>query len=188
MNLRAIKENIGGFIVAILLLSSWSAYNYKLRLDLSDKKDEFERYQSGINEKLRERELTVSKRELNLDSMQKQISELQAQLNIATTDVNKKLEAANDKELKTNKLLYDYQPHILQTKEEYQIKILMSKFSALGVNVSEQPACNDKEAVSKYNKAISILNEIATRANSVGVYNKYEWFTNRGTRYGSCKN
>jgi len=162
--------------------------HYKLRIDLSDKKDEFEIYKSSIDEKLRERELAVSQRELNSNNMQRQISELQEQLKNATADVNDKIKAANDKELKTNKLLYDYQPYILQTKEEEQIKILMSRFSALGVNMSEQPACSDKEAVSKYNKANSILNEIATRANSVGVYNKYEWFTNRSIRYGSCKN
>lgn len=182
MTFEIIKRNVIGFILALILMGGWAKANYKLSLDIVNKRAEFEKYKSEETYKLKEREL--------------QISTTISQINIVIMDLKKKAIEADSKMVDAlNKesiaidALNKYQPYIVQKQEDEEIKTLIKQFSELKVDLNIQPSCSDIDWVNRYNQAKIVISDIAGRVHSAGLDAKYSSFlrSNYPTTYQGCR-
>lgn len=160
------------FIVVIVLLMTyagglgflWNGYE-----DLNAKKIKFLEEKASAVEAQSNREIELQKREYNVqkteDEIARTVSEIQSQ------------KSANEKSLA---LLRIQQSALSETQArkdaETKLQLLMSEFSALGVDLDSNPHCGAAEDLKRYNTARSKYYEIYDLAKTYALDKKYSYF------------
>lgn len=128
-------------------------------------KREKELYQQEVTVK-NDKEKYARKLE-ELESIKKNFETLSAELKIHAQD----LSLERQKQIASDKL-----------------RLLMSEFSSMGINLNRPPECNDKEGWKIYNSAKAKFSEAESFANANGLYDGYRGFfnSNSGMVISTC--
>lgn len=176
LDIATVAKNISGYIVAFIVLGSWSGVNYQKQSELFDKLAEFEKYKTVESAKIRDKDLALDKEKLRLESFGKQVEDMKTKSSATEETAVIKLRLAAEKEQQAVQAMQLISPSVQQAQEDIQIRQLMDKFSSLGVNLSYLPPCNDSNAQTKFNQAKATMSQIINQARTAGLLKKYADF------------
>jgi hypothetical protein len=160
------------FVVVIVLLVMyagglvflWNGYE-----DLNAKKIKFLEEKASAIEAQSKREIELQKREYNVQKAEDEIAKTVSEI--------KSEKSANAKSLA---LLQIQQSALSETQArkdaETKLQLLMSEFSALGVDLDSNPYCGTAEDLKRYNTARSKYYEIYDLAKTYALDKKYSYF------------
>ena len=174
LKVKTIRDNLASLIFAFLVLGvAWTV--------LERKSDALDAKQEGINQQ----QLNLQNEGLELTSREKALAEGQQNLSVLQAQAQAKLAAADEKEraLAAESARISVQANLAQ--ERATIKSLEHEYTTLGVSVAAEPPCGDKERMDKYNRGNALLNEIASRAESIHEYPSVEGFLSRAEGFSA---
>ncbi|WP_434573062.1 hypothetical protein [Pseudomonas sp. Z3-8] len=164
-----VKQHFVVVIVLLVMYASGLGFLWKGYEDLNAKKIEFLEEKASVMETQSDREIELQKREYNVqkaeDEVARTVSEIKSQ------------KSANEKSLAQ---LRDQQSALSEAQArkdvETKLQLLMSEFSALGVDLDSNPHCGTAEDVKRYNTASSKYYEIYDLAKTYALHKKYNYF------------
>ncbi|MHC8298977.1 hypothetical protein [Pseudomonas sp. ZS1P83] len=178
--LSFVKHNLAVFLIvggtfagAAGTVGAWLWSEYK---DLQQQTAQFEHRKSEAAEAQNKRELELKNREYIAAQVESNYAE-------------------RDKALKARELQYqrlseqlklDQQSLSAEQEEkaaERQLQVLMSEFSALGVNLNANPYCGSQADLNKFNTAVAKFSEIAALAQAHSLEKKYRGFLTRNEQH-----
>ncbi|WP_325918095.1 hypothetical protein [Pseudomonas frederiksbergensis] len=160
------------FVVVIVLLMMyagglgflWNGYE-----DLNAKKIKFLEEKASSLEAQSKREMDLQKREYNVQKAEDEIAK--------TVSEVKSEKSANAKSLALLQIQQGALSEAQTRKDaETKLQLLMSEFSALGVNLNSNPHCGTAEDLKRYNTARSKYYEIYSLAKTYSLDKKYSDF------------
>lgn len=182
MTIDKISASVGGVIVAFISLGGWSAFNWKESMDLTKKISDFEQQKVVQERLLMQKELSLEKTRLELDSLKKQLDAQHSMQAISDSELKKGADALKDRENDLTTAARQVSSNALVAKELSELNALATSISQLGVDLSEAPPCGDQDALRRYNQGRTAIQQLSSRARASGFYPKFESFINANSR------
>jgi hypothetical protein len=181
MIIDKISASIGGVIIAFISLGGWAAFNWKESMDLTRKISDFEQQKVVQERLLMQKELSLEKTKLELDSLKKQLDTQRGNQEVTEGELKKGVDALKDRENVLITAAQQVSGNALAAKELSELNALATSISQLGVNLSDAPPC-EEGALRRYNQGRTALRQLSSRAKASGLYSKFEAFINANSR------
>ncbi|MEP6880086.1 MAG: hypothetical protein ABI865_14700 [Nitrosospira sp.] len=150
------------------------------RKAISEERVAFEKLRADTASAHSSRELELNTREIHAQQIEQQLKERSANVQRKTDENN-----AAAQTLRATGVALSQAARLRVAEENLQR--LMSEFSAMGINLNNQP-CGDAAAASRFNAAKSKYSEALALSEANGLYAKYRhfFFANGGTSFTFC--
>lgn len=142
---------------------------------------EFERYKTVEEGKLREKELSLEKRQVALDTAKKEFETNNSKLIVEQSKLTNLTSSIREREVQVQQAAEAVGAETRIAREQVELNLLTNQIAQLGVNLRGNAPCDPTE-LRRYNQGKAMIDQIIARARAAGLWSKYSGFVASNTQ------